>query len=384
MQDTSIVFVRGTGRCGSRTAIQQLGTHSALSRVPVNEILPEELLNWSRHRLQSRSADITDEVIEAACRSYFETYCRKMAGDGIIVQKTTMHAHRLGDLLKLWPAAKIIYLVRHPIGVVESLINANVHWQRSREGFVTTVANSLMRWYNEMQAYLRSEAYGHSRVLQIHFEDMIADPVKVFGRIYDFIGVQDPAQTLSHPPDRYEKQFVLNERERGWILESCREMVTKLGYDPDKWSADVPSARQHLVHEYAECRLKNKPPSLDGIELLQMALQSAKEQGYRRVAFLGGGYFAELVLPYLDRPCVEVVGVLDENPVLGESRIGSYPIYRIGQARSLGIDAVVPLTMVHQGRLIERWRMQYGDDIQVVPLWLEDSLESAGITTVAV
>jgi hypothetical protein len=235
-----------------------------------------------------------------------------------------------------------------------------------------------------MQAYLRSEAFGHPRVLQSHFEDMIADPVKMFGGIYDFIGVQDPAQPLSHPADRYEKRFVLNEQERSWILESCRDTMVKLGYDPDLWFAELPPKRQQLVHEYPEHRLRNTPPSLDGIELIQLALQSAADAGHRRVGFLGGGYFAELVLPFLEQSRVEVVGVLDDNPVLGESRIGRYSIHRMGQARDLQIDAVIPLTMVHQDRLIARWRMQYGEDIPVVPLWQEDSLESLGITAASV
>ena len=55
-----IIFVRGTGRCGSKTLAHQLGLHPSIAKVPVNQCLPEDLIDWTdshvRNRLRVRTA----------------------------------------------------------------------------------------------------------------------------------------------------------------------------------------------------------------------------------------------------------------------------------------------------------------------------------------
>ena len=127
-QNETVVFIRGTGRCGSNNLVTHLGHHPALAHVPVNQIVPEELIDWSKQHLQASDQRISDEAIAAACRAYFSAYGRTLAGkSGILLQKGTRNAHHLITLLEYWPGARIIYLVRHPLGVVEALVNAAIH-----------------------------------------------------------------------------------------------------------------------------------------------------------------------------------------------------------------------------------------------------------------
>lgn len=376
MAHEPIVFVRGTGRCGTITLINQLGRHPELAQVPVNEMLPEELLEWSRHRLQAQDERITDDVIAAACRAYFSAYARALAGpSGVLVQKSTMHAHQLDDLLALWPEAKLIYLVRHPLGVVQSLINADIEFFRGHDGHEATVANSMLRWYNDVAAYLRSTAYGHPRVLQVRFEDLIRATQPTLVRIHRFIGVKPRPESLATPADGYQRRFVLSAVERGWILRETADIVGRLGYEPGDWSADVPARDQALTTLYPERRLRAAPPALDGVELARRALRTAAESGARRVAWLGAGYFSRLLAPHLGTPPVEVVAFLDDDPALQHAHLGGVPIRRPEDALRLGVEAVIPLTLVHQVRLIRRWQSLWGGRIPVLPLWNEPGVD---------
>lgn len=373
MQDEKVVFVRGTGRCGSKNLVLHLGQHPDLAHVPVNQVLPEELIDWTRWRLQTYFPAVTDEVAATACRAYFSAYGRALAGErGILLQKSTVNAHHLGTLLEYWPAAKIVYLVRHPLGVVEALLNADIHEYRGRfGGYQAGVADSLLRWYNEILGYLRSPAFDHPRVLQVRFETLIRDPRQTVREICRFLDISEVALPPFGEPERFDKPFVLNENERRWIIESTIDIVEKLGYNAGDWTAAAPRETAPLVESYSERRLRAIPPALDAVELARLALTEVSDRGCRRAAFFGAGYFARLVCPHLRDLPVEVVCIFDENPTLTNCQIGAFPIQTPDAAAKLGVEAVVPTTFVHQAKLIRRCRQLFDDHIQIVPLWNE-------------
>ncbi|NLE58678.1 MAG: sulfotransferase [Planctomycetes bacterium] len=368
-----LVFIRGTGRCGTKSLVNQLGRHPNVRQVPVNEVLPEELLDWAECRIRPLGRQgLPDGAIVAVCRGAFAGFCRSLTTPGgMIIQKSTMRAHRLGDLLTYWPEARLIYLVRHPVPTVESLINSNIHLFKGGQGFKATVANSLLRWYNDLLAYLRSAAFGDPRVLQVRFEDFVADPPGVMDRLHGFIGVRcipyEPASRI----EQYERRFVLDERERRWILDSTRAVCDRLGYGPSENLSTVPDKCKGLLSDYPDRRLRAVPPSLDGVELVKLALSEAACRGYTRVGLFGAGYMARLTCPHLSDLPVEVAGLLDENPMLAGQRQDGFTVHSLDAAADLGIQAVIPLTMTHQELLIRRWQRMFGSRIPVVPLWDE-------------
>ena len=380
MLTEKVVFVRGTGRCGSKNLVTHLGQHPELAHVPVKQIMPEELIDWSRERLQTSDRRITDKAVAAACRAYFSAYGRALAGrDGILLQKSTRNAHHLSTLLEYWPEARIIYLVRHPLGVVEALINAAIHDSEHNYGpdygYQAGVVDSLMQWHTELSEYLRSSAFGHPRLLQVHFEELVGDPRGTVAGICRFVGIRDAALPPYGGPEVYDDPFVLNEAERRWVIESTRDIVERLGYTAGDWSAAVPLESEPFLELHPQRRLRSVPPALDVVELTRMALTEAANLGYRRVGLFGAGYFAHRVCPHLNDPPVEVACVFDENPALAHSKIGAFPVRRPDAASEVGVEAVIPTTFVHQDKLVRRWRQLYGDDIPILRLWNEQSAE---------
>ncbi len=375
MTAQQIVFIRGTGRCGSKTLADQLNLHPAVTKIPANECLPKELMDFTDHHVRARCPQANYEALAEACRAYFETYCScSTDGKGIALHKATMNAHRLGSLLEYWPTAKIIYLVRHPLGVVRKLIEADIRQFKGAFGHAT-LANSLLRWVNDVLAYRRSTAFKHPRLLQVRFEEMITDTQICFAQTYRFLGVDDSLARELPGPVEHDGKFILNGQERQWIIESTADIVHRLGYDPDDYIAQLSDEHTGHVVPHPDRRLTAKPPVLDGVELVRLALAEAAKQGWKRVGLFGAGYLSRLIGPYLDNLPVKIVCLLDENPARVGNSLAGLPIHHPQQAGELKIDAIVPLTLVHQRSLIEHWQRLYDDRIPIVPLWQEQARE---------
>lgn len=373
MQDDRVLFIRGTGRCGSKNLVTRLGHHPELAHVPVNQIVPEELIDWSVRRLQASDPRISDESVKSACRAYFAAYGRASAGrEGILLQKSTRHAHHLTTLLEYWPEARIVYLVRHPFGVVEAFINAAAHDRSDAMpdyGYRASVVDSLLQWYAEIREYVDSSAFGHPRLLQIQFERLIAAPDETCRQICRFIGVAETPLPQYGGPEVYQEPFVLNEAERGWIIDSTADILRQLGYNPSEWSSDVPAEGRPFLDLYAECHMHSAPPTLDAGELTSMALVEASRRGCRRAGLFGAGYFTRRACPRLRKVPIEVVGIFDENPALHGSTIAGLPVRAPEDAGDLEVDVIIPMTFVYQEKMVRRWRALYGSAASIVPLW---------------
>ncbi len=371
----SVIFVRGTGRCGSKTLVNCMTEHPALARVP-NQCLPEELLDWSDEHLRRRCPGVTDRSIDAGCRAYFEAWARELAdparGRGAnLLHKSTANVHRLADLLRIWPDARIVYIVRHPLGVVPAHVAVDLFEYQGAYGYDATVASSALRWYNDVIAYRRSVLFGHPRVIQVRFEDMLADPGEFFAGIYRSLGIDDSPRHVLPGPEEYDERFVLSQRERRWLIDATRGLVADLGYDPDAFSDRVPAGQAGRVERYPQRRLRAAPPTLDGAELLRLAVAGPAAAGARRVGLFGAGYLARLSAPHLRGLAAEVVAVFDDHPAYAGGTLAGagLPIRRPREAAALAIDTVIPVTLVHQGSMIERWRA--ASPVPILPLWDE-------------
>lgn len=373
-----LVFVRGSGRCGSKTLVNHLGQHPQLGQVAVNEDMPEALLDWTRCKLQARDARVDDATVGAACRAFFAAYCRQLAPDRPMwLQKSTLTAHRLDALLQFWPEARVIYLLRQPAAVVESLINADLFSFRGRQGFHVTVVNSAFRWYNEVAAFARSQAARDPRVLRIWFEDLIQQPTATTATICRFLEIPPFAAELPAGRERYGARFVLSQREREWLQAQTQSLLRTLGVafraSPVPDQADTAAATP-----YPERRLYAPPPTLDIAALLDGALQRAAAANWRRLGVFGAGCAAQIALPALPDATQRLVAVLDDDPLRRGTVLAGVPVAPTAAAADLEIDAVVPLSFVYQQALEQRWRRLWGERIPLVPLW--DAASAAAST----
>lgn len=146
--------------------------------------------------------------------------------------------------------SRLVYLVRHPCGYVYSQINC---------GFDFDYA--LDAWVYEQESALSFLARQEVASLTVRYEQLARNPARTLGEVADFVGVAGPfgergtdwdwerarwgvrqhilcgaAWRLSGRPSVREDvryKLALHPRARTKVLEICRPLLEKLGYDAE-------------------------------------------------------------------------------------------------------------------------------------------------------
>lgn len=239
-----MVFVLGTGRCGSTLVQEVLSRHPDVGflsnledRWPflplssgsgrLYRALPPRLTEKGRLRfapsegyraltakvspaLAAPSRDLTaDDAtpwLTQRTRTFFETYARATAGD-VFLHKFTGWP-RVGFLRAVWPEAKFVHIVRDGRAVANSLVQ--MPWWRGWQGpegwtfgpldDATTqewnatgrsfVALAGLEWRLLMDAFAGASVAVHPEDwLELRYEDIVAAPRRMFSLLLDHCGL---------------------------------------------------------------------------------------------------------------------------------------------------------------------------------------------------
>jgi hypothetical protein len=92
-----------------------------------------------------------------------------------------------GQLRAVFPLAKFIHIVRHPLDVVTSM----VHFNRAG-GAPMTAPQALAMWRERVaMGYLAERAYGSETVIRLDYHDLIARPDERMRELFRFLGEPD-------------------------------------------------------------------------------------------------------------------------------------------------------------------------------------------------
>jgi hypothetical protein len=278
------IFVLCNGRSGSTLLRFLLDSHPDLACPPetnVPAMCAQLATVWSLIEGAPLSANRGDEppvIPDAAIEgiratmnmmvgSYLERrgkkrYCDKSLGTA-----------RFAELLvRVYPETRFLCLYRHPMDVIASGVEA-CPWGLNGYGFDPYIATSpgnevlaLARfWVDNTALTLEAEEQFADRCLRIRYEDLVADPEAVAGRIFAFLGIA-PAPGISAacfsaererfgPADYkiwYTSKIKTDSIGRGWsvpsgliappVLAAVNELAGKLGYIPvdEEWGTYEP------------------------------------------------------------------------------------------------------------------------------------------------
>lgn len=169
-----------------------------------------ELSPFTRERLL-RAA----EAFGTDSDAIFEAYCREIARDkGAVVwgEKTPRHVFQIDAILRRFPDARVICMVRDPRAVVASyrdwknrgglkraIDNADyqdaIRAEEQRAKLSYNVIVATMMWKAATNASLKARArHGEDRVRVVNYEAVVADPDASLRSICEWLGVAyDPA-----------------------------------------------------------------------------------------------------------------------------------------------------------------------------------------------
>ena len=252
MVENTPFFIVGTGRSGttllrlilsghSRLAIppetwfieplvQQLPLHQPLS--PTEAALAAEIMT-SHYRWPDMGIAVADfrsrvlalarprlvDIIDLVYAEHLRRSGKPRFGD-----KTPPYIHIVSELSELYPGAKFIHLVRDGRDVAMSMIDVRWNFRCYQRDFV---------WTSRLRV---REQYRHSafadRILDVKYEDLVADPETTVKRICAFLGEEFAPAMLAFA----ERADAVPERERS-IHGKLRRPVSR--DDIGQWRAKL-------------------------------------------------------------------------------------------------------------------------------------------------
>jgi len=171
-----------------------------------------------------------DASVPRASLDWFFGLLDKERGErALLVEKLAINNYRLGFLMGLAPDASLINITRHGVEVALSIEQKAKlgHWYGEKDrkwtllceyawanGYGPLVARctnpflkGLLEWRMSVEAaekFLSEESPG--RLLRLRYEDLIADPAQVCGRILDFLGLSRDERVLRFAADEVKRQ----------------------------------------------------------------------------------------------------------------------------------------------------------------------------------
>ena len=213
--DCSPIFVVGSGRSGTTLLQLMLNAHPAIAvagelhffdqilelrkRVPdlgtraqideLFKLLPslagfryladfEPVLAVSRDRMIAADRP----SYELLYRSLLEGFCSQQ-GARRFGEKTTVNLRYLEPLVRLFPNARIIHIVRDPRAAVASRLK--VPWASD------DVVTNALKWKLEVscgRAFAEQRDLADGRFFEIRYEEVVAEPAAALRRVCDFVG----------------------------------------------------------------------------------------------------------------------------------------------------------------------------------------------------
>lgn len=211
--------------------------------------LPSPYLYWGfpdRHEesVQALSLDALSAADRQQWLDGFEWFTKRLTFNDPrqLVLKSPPHTARIKLILELYPNAKFIHLVRHPVSIIPSTIRTwkqmgkacELYPRRNKdlEGLAYDQLRELYRAYWRDEGQLTDD-----QLCQVRYEDLTADPIGQAKRIYQTLNLDGFSSALRHfeahlaKKQGYRKnRFDLKPALRDRIEENCREYSERYGY----------------------------------------------------------------------------------------------------------------------------------------------------------
>lgn len=185
------VFVVGMHRSGSTLLEQLLGGHPMVTDGGETYSFTTQMRYFADHRnkgvvdaeLVKRAADIDYAGVR---QRFFEATAHRARGRAVLTEKLPSNFLNLGFIARALPQARILHMVRDPVDTCFS----NLRTLFSDVNTFSYDQRELVEWYGQYRDLM---AHWHrvmpGRVLDVHYDALVADPEAVMRQVLDFCGL---------------------------------------------------------------------------------------------------------------------------------------------------------------------------------------------------
>jgi hypothetical protein len=236
--------------------------------------LPRTVTSIQRSRARQLVDDLGPAALDPA--TMFSAVALELASaqsKSIACEKTPRNVFYAEALLRAYPSARIIHMVRDPRAVMAS---QKMRWHRRRlsaHGYAVSRHESVRTWVNyhpltiarlwRDAATAALRVAGSPRVTLLRFEDLVCDPERTVAGLCDWLGLDFVPTMLDVPQTNSSHQSCCNGARRGlypdaivtWLTKlttaeiaiverRCSELMARFGYEPTLSPRSRPSAAE--------------------------------------------------------------------------------------------------------------------------------------------
>ena len=197
------VFICGMFRSGSTLLEQMLATHPSITPAGELDWLPR--LAFQRHAPFPSGFDhVSADELAALAQEYLAALRKRfpdLPAGALVTDKRPDNYLLIGVIKALFPAARILHTVRHPMDNGLSIYMQNMNLE------VAAYASDLGDIGHQYGLYSRLMAHWKARfpcdILDVAYEDLVADPGTVVAGIESFLGLAPGADSSAfhHMPN---------------------------------------------------------------------------------------------------------------------------------------------------------------------------------------
>ncbi|MGB0722064.1 MAG: sulfotransferase family protein [Gammaproteobacteria bacterium] len=191
------IFIVGAPRSGTTWLQLMLGRLPGLATSQETHLFSNYLSawfpGWERMKRSKRGVGLyglfddagADELVRSLTDQVFERMAAQVPDARMVLEKTPGHVMQAEAILRLYPDAYMIHLVRDPRSVVASLRAASeswgAHWAPGK------LQPAIRLWRDSVQAG-RAISERTDRYLELRYEDLMTDASAGLAQVRDFLG----------------------------------------------------------------------------------------------------------------------------------------------------------------------------------------------------
>ena len=170
-----------------------------------------------------------------------------------LLEKTPTHALHMDEIIKTLPKSKFIHIIRDSRSVVASLLAASKGW--GWQWAPSSAKLAAVEWWRCVSKVKEnSKKYSKDQYLEVHYEDLLIDPIEEMVRIYNFLEIDFSADDITDIV--HQESFDSQKKGNGAGMKTLKglELKEPSGFVrkglPDSWKKELSLFQKLVVWRY--------------------------------------------------------------------------------------------------------------------------------------